>query len=92
MLNKHMLVFVKKEKFKAPVHTYSLWADQVAEERGEHNENDRICDPGQILKWHVPFQLYIHPFVSFGKDGGKKASIWEKFKKNFVFKNIVGDF
>lgn len=43
----------------------------MAEEGGEHNENDGICDPGQVLKWHVPFQLCIHPFVSFGKEGKK---------------------
>ena len=43
--------------------TDGLGGDQVAEERGEHDQDHGIGDPGQVLEQDVTTQLPMHPRV-----------------------------
>lgn len=43
--------------------TDGLWRNQVTEERGEHDEDHGICDPGQVLQRHVALQLPVDPLI-----------------------------
>ena len=45
------------------VPTYGLRGDYVAEEGGEHDEDHRVDDPGQVLDQDIPPQLPVHPLI-----------------------------
>lgn len=43
--------------------TDGLRGNQVTKERGEHDEDHGISNPGQVLEEHVAFQLPVHPLI-----------------------------
>lgn len=44
--------------------TDGLWGDEMAEERGKHDQDHGVGNPGQVLKRHIALELPVYPLIS----------------------------
>lgn len=43
--------------------TDGLWGNQVTEERGKHDKDHGIANPGKVLERHIALKLPMYPLI-----------------------------